>query len=70
MCVGVFEMDAFAKGTYGVAATLAELTGKGCITIIGGGGMLPYYMLSHCAILYQVFVYIRYYSVLYSFINS
>jgi 3-phosphoglycerate kinase len=36
--LGVFEMDAFAKGTYGVAATLAELTGKGCITIIGGGG--------------------------------
>ena len=36
--VGVFEMDAFAKGTYGVAATLAELTSKGCITIIGGGG--------------------------------
>lgn len=35
--MGVFEMDAFAKGTFGVANTLAELTGKGCITIIGGG---------------------------------
>jgi len=35
--MGVFEFDAFAKGTYGVATTLAELTGKGCITIIGGG---------------------------------
>jgi phosphoglycerate kinase len=35
-------MDAFAKGTYGVAATLAELTGKGCITIIGGGGETQY----------------------------
>jgi 3-phosphoglycerate kinase len=40
--LGVFEMDAFAKGTYGVAATLAELTGKGCITIIGGGGETQY----------------------------
>jgi phosphoglycerate kinase len=35
--MGVFEMDAFAKGTFGVADTLAELTGKGCVTIIGGG---------------------------------
>jgi phosphoglycerate kinase len=35
--MGVFEMDAFAKGTFGVADALAELTGKGCITIIGGG---------------------------------
>lgn len=35
--MGVFEMDAFAKGTYGVAETLAELTPKGTITIIGGG---------------------------------
>merc|ERR1712070_1055175 len=33
----VFEMDAFAKGTFGVADTHAELTGKGCVTIIGGG---------------------------------
>ena len=35
---GVFEFDAFAKGTFGIATTLAELTSKGCITIIGGGG--------------------------------
>jgi 3-phosphoglycerate kinase len=35
--MGVFEFDAFAKGTNAVATTLAELTGKGCITIIGGG---------------------------------
>merc|ERR1719267_189971 len=35
--MGVFEMEAFAKGTFGIANTLAELTGKGCITIIGGG---------------------------------
>merc|ERR1719424_1732806 len=32
--MGVFEMEAFAKGTYGVADTLAALDG---ITIIGGG---------------------------------
>jgi phosphoglycerate kinase len=35
--MGVFEMEAFAKGTNGIAETLAGLTGKGCITIIGGG---------------------------------
>merc|ERR1719393_66245 len=35
--MGVFEMDAFAKGTFAIADTLAKLTGKGCTTIIGGG---------------------------------
>lgn len=35
--MGVFEFDAFAKGTNSIAESLAELTGKGCITIIGGG---------------------------------
>jgi len=35
--MGVFEMEAFAKGTNGVANALADLTPKGCITIIGGG---------------------------------
>ena len=35
--MGVFEMEAFAKGTFEIADTLAELTGKGCTTIIGGG---------------------------------
>jgi phosphoglycerate kinase len=35
--MGVFEIDAFAKGTFAICDTLAELTGKGCITIIGGG---------------------------------
>jgi phosphoglycerate kinase len=35
--MGVFEFDAFAKGTDAVATSLASLTGKGCITIIGGG---------------------------------
>jgi len=35
--MGVFEFEAFAKGTFAVADCLAELTGKGCTTIIGGG---------------------------------
>lgn len=35
--MGVFEMDAFAKGTFAVAETLSELTASGCTTIIGGG---------------------------------
>ena len=35
--MGVFEMEAFAKGTTGIAETLAGLTDKGCVTIIGGG---------------------------------
>eukprot|EP00597_Dinobryon_sp_UTEXLB2267_P003445 CAMPEP_0170067826 /NCGR_PEP_ID=MMETSP0019_2-20121128/7017_1 /TAXON_ID=98059 /ORGANISM="Dinobryon sp., Strain UTEXLB2267" /LENGTH=661 /DNA_ID=CAMNT_0010275291 /DNA_START=86 /DNA_END=2071 /DNA_ORIENTATION=- len=35
--MGVFEFDAFAKGTNAIATTLASLTTKGCITIIGGG---------------------------------
>merc|ERR1711924_524670 len=34
--MGVFEFEAFAKGTF-IADTLADITGKGCITIIGGG---------------------------------
>ena len=35
--MGVFEIDKFAKGTEAIAHTLAELTPKGCTTIIGGG---------------------------------
>ena len=35
--MGVFEFDKFAVGTEAVARTLAELTGKGATTIIGGG---------------------------------
>ena len=35
--MGVFEFDAFAKGTTAIAETLAELTPKGVITIVGGG---------------------------------
>ncbi|CAK6690459.1 phosphoglycerate kinase [Synechococcus sp. BA-124 BA4] len=35
--MGVFEFDKFAAGTNGVAHTLADLSAKGCCTIIGGG---------------------------------
>jgi len=35
--MGVFEFDKFATGTNAIATTLAGLTSKGCITIIGGG---------------------------------
>jgi phosphoglycerate kinase len=35
--MGVFEIDQFAQGTYGVARALAEVTDRGGVTIIGGG---------------------------------
>jgi 3-phosphoglycerate kinase len=35
--VGVFEFDAFAKGTGEVAKLVAEATGRGSITVVGGG---------------------------------
>lgn len=35
--MGVFEFEKFAQGTEAIAKTLADLTDKGTITIIGGG---------------------------------
>ncbi len=35
--VGVFEFDAFAKGTQEVAQLVAEATGRGAMTVVGGG---------------------------------
>ena len=35
--VGVFEIDATAKGTIAIAETLAKATAAGAVTIIGGG---------------------------------
>jgi 3-phosphoglycerate kinase len=35
--VGVFEFEAFAKGTGEVAKMVAEATGKGAMTVVGGG---------------------------------
>ena len=34
---GVFEIDAFATGTNTIARTMADVTKKGTITIVGGG---------------------------------
>ncbi|MFO8029957.1 MAG: phosphoglycerate kinase [Cyclonatronaceae bacterium] len=35
--MGVFEMDAFAQGTFAVAGAMSSATENGAITIIGGG---------------------------------
>lgn len=35
--MGVFEFEKFARGTFAIAETLAEVTAKGGITIVGGG---------------------------------
>lgn len=35
--MGVFEFEKFAKGTFSIAHTLADVTTKGGITVIGGG---------------------------------
>ncbi|MCO5251288.1 MAG: phosphoglycerate kinase [Candidatus Kapabacteria bacterium] len=35
--MGVFEMSNFAKGTKAIAQSLADLTSKGGITVVGGG---------------------------------
>lgn len=35
--VGVFEFDSFAKGTGEVAKMVAEATGRGAMTVVGGG---------------------------------
>ena len=35
--MGVFEFDKFAKGTIEIAKILAEITGKGATTVVGGG---------------------------------
>jgi len=35
--MGVFEMEKFAKGTFGLVDILADISKEGAITIIGGG---------------------------------
>ncbi len=40
--VGVFEFENFAKGTEAVARLVTEATGKGAMTVVGGGGSLEF----------------------------
>ena len=35
--MGLFEIDDFAEGTFGVARAVADATGRGATTIVGGG---------------------------------
>ena len=35
--MGVFEVEKFAAGTYGIAKILADITEKGAVTVVGGG---------------------------------
>lgn len=54
--MGIFEMDAFAGGSLAVAKAMAEATGKGAVTIVGGGDSLAVIAkaglagkMSHCS---------------------
>lgn len=35
--MGVFEIEATARGTFAIAAVMAEITARGAVTVIGGG---------------------------------
>jgi phosphoglycerate kinase len=35
--MGIFEVEAFAAGTLGVARACAQATGRGAVTVVGGG---------------------------------
>lgn len=54
--MGIFEMEAFAKGSEAVAKAMAEATEKGAVTIVGGGDSLSVLAknglagkMSHCS---------------------
>ncbi len=47
--MGCFEMPAFAKGTFGVCEAVAEVKGKGGISIIGGGDSVSAVKKSGCS---------------------
>ncbi|MBI4374946.1 MAG: phosphoglycerate kinase [Elusimicrobia bacterium] len=54
--MGIFEIDAFAKGSLAVAQAMAEATEKGATTIVGGGDSLAVLSkaglsgkMSHCS---------------------
>ena len=38
--MGIFEIEAFSKGSLAVAQAMAQATGKGAVTIVGGGDSL------------------------------
>jgi phosphoglycerate kinase len=38
--MGIFEVDAYARGTLGVAEEVARATGRGAFTVVGGGDSL------------------------------
>jgi 3-phosphoglycerate kinase len=35
--MGIFEKESFAKGTMAIASAVAEATGRGAFTVVGGG---------------------------------
>ena len=35
--MGIFEVEAFAAGTMGVAKAMSELKAQGAVTVVGGG---------------------------------
>ena len=54
--MGIFEMPAFAQGSFAIAKAMAEATEKGAITIVGGGDSLSVLVktglagkMSHCS---------------------
>jgi phosphoglycerate kinase len=54
--MGIFETEAFSKGTMGVAQALGEATKRGAVTIVGGGDSLAAVakagivgQISHCS---------------------
>jgi 3-phosphoglycerate kinase len=54
--MGIFEMEAFSKGSFAIAKAMAEATKNGVITIVGGGDSLSVVAkakladkMSHCS---------------------
>jgi phosphoglycerate kinase len=35
--MGIFEVEAFAAGTFGLARAMADASGRGAVTVVGGG---------------------------------
>ena len=47
--MGVFEIPAFARGTFAIAHALAGVTEKGALTVVGGGDSVAALVESGCA---------------------